>query len=342
MLTVLSTALIIISSLFAGVLPHSEVASTFHSVEVGYTELSPRGESGGYAVPASGSSGSVPYVLLESKKNSGNWINRNSRNMVDGDSFRLKWYNHSGVDEATCEAVGFNKDNGNRNAGTNIAEPPAGETWRYEINCDTASDFIEITNRSEPPADPSDPGGSDTPASALLEVRKIGDSTWQSGNINIQFGEEVELRWGATNAVSCGKSLGPSDFNVSGTSGTDNTVTEPTSGSASFQVACVNGVGNSSNSNTIVVSATGGTPTLEASDNIVHAGDSIRLDWNTRGNDPATCSISGENGFSLSPLPTPTGDTSSITIEAATTFTLTCAGGSVEETVNIIPVIFES
>ena len=96
--------------------------------------------------------------------------------------------------------------------------------------------------------------------------RRIGSSgTWATGNISIDPGQEVQLKWSSTNADEGCEDAADSDnsFSVSATSGTDTDITEPGNNSSiAYGVICT-GAGGTVSDSLIVTTIAPPTATLE-------------------------------------------------------------------------------
>ncbi len=87
-----------------------------------------------------------------------------------------------------------------------------------------------------------------------LDACDLGGANCVSGpgTKSIVTGNNIEIKWSSVGALACTKTAGAPDFVVSGTSGTDNTITEPTMGTSMvFTVACGNTTGTTTKSVTI-------------------------------------------------------------------------------------------
>lgn len=136
----------------------------------------------------------------------------------------------------------------------------------------------------------------------VFEVLDPATNTWLATPLilNINTGEDIELRWSATNAQTCSGSVGgaANGFTTGGAvSGVDNDVVEPgTNQTGTFTVICNGLSGNVSK--TLTVQTIDSEVELNARPVIINRGASVTLDWNVNSNDPTACSISGSNGYS--------------------------------------------
>ena len=98
--------------------------------------------------------------------------------------------------------------------------------------------------------------------------------------------------------------------------------------------------GCTSASDTDETNSLAGPPSLTASNRIVVEGSTVTLIWNTTGNDPALCTLTGGT-LNMSPLSLSTGSVSTV-VNAYTMYTLTCPAGTDTVTVEIVPIGFET
>ena len=118
------------------------------------------------------------------------------------------------------------------------------------------------------------------PPTVTLSSSKTGGSPYTNqSTLAIGSGDTVALSWSSTNATSCSGSASPSDssFAPSGTSGTDTTVTEPTSGnSRTYTVTCTGPGGSASDS--VIVSYAAASCTVNGNS---YASGSTNTFYNT-------------------------------------------------------------
>ncbi len=114
---------------------------------------------------------------------------------------------------------------------------------------------------------------------AALYVRNVTtNGSWTSGNPTIAPGDEIAFQWSTANAASCSGT----NVTLSGTSGTQTTVTEPTAGtSRTYTLSCTGSkYGSVSRSITVTTSATP-TCSISLSPNPLYQGESSTLTWSS-------------------------------------------------------------
>lgn len=181
-----------------------------------------------------------------------------------------------------------------------------------------------------------------------LDIRKLNTGSW-ANSVSIVAGEEVELQWSASNATRC---VGDSYFSTgSATSGNQQTVSEPASGSRTYTVTCYNGPSGSdpSSSDSVTVDVTGaipsGPPEISAAPTTVDMGGKTSIMWTLNGH--TGCSVNGANGDTVGGNPKTTDRTSSALnsaeIYGQTKYTILCSddGSSDQVTINVRPVFEE-
>ena len=284
----------------------------------------------------------APTATLEQRiGNSGTWSGSNVTINV-GQQVHLKW-SSTNADSCTGSGTGFSTySTGGSLSGTDysITEPTAGTSTTYTVTCTqgtaTTSDSITVTNASTPTL------------TATLEQRIGNSGTWSTSNVTINVGQQVHLKWSSTNASSCTGSGGVGGFSTgasSTTSGTDDTITEPTAGtSTTYTVTCTGVDSNITDSITVTTNTNGigviQTATLEqrignsgtwsGSGTTINAGDEIQLQWSSTNASSCTGS-GGVGGFSTGASSTTSGIDTSITEPSAgnsTTYTVTCTQGT--------------
>lgn len=167
----------------------------------------------------------------------------------------LRW--SSWDDPATCTASANNGGDtqfstGGLSDGTDltITEPNPGSSRTYTVSCVsnrgvTANDSITVKRKPN------------IPVTTLHVKNRTAGTPTTTADISIITGEQISLRWGATNSpTSCTASANTADAAFSTglkTSGTDLTITEPTGGaSRTYSVECINVSGRHTDS--VVVS----------------------------------------------------------------------------------------
>ena len=124
-----------------------------------------------------------------------------------------------------------------------------------------------------------------------LEGRIGSDGVWTTDDFTIESDDEVELRWSSTGSSGC-HNFGTGGFNVSGTSGTDTDVIEPSVGnSITYNAICSDHTfpPNHLSDNLTVTTAALPTVTLEqrigasgswsTSDVTINPGAEVHLQW---------------------------------------------------------------
>lgn len=248
---------------------HIDIDNTnFNSVEVGLAELSPRGEVGGYAVPASGSSDPVyepPVAILEFKVNSESIWRSGDYTINEGDSLVFRWDSRF---SQLCNAVGqsgnFGFETGGDIEGTDssIIEPAPGTSVDYWLSCKGIGDYEDTTD-----GDHSIITTATTvvPPTVNLYHRVNGVAPWSGGSPTIEEGDAISLYWMSTNADTCtATGSGASDGGFSTqtqTLGTDTTITEPTAGNSQlFRVRCDGPGGAAADTLTVTTNASSEPP----------------------------------------------------------------------------------
>ena len=264
----------------------------------------------------------------------------------------LRW---SAADATSCSGSGGGFSTGNHTSGTDwfIDEPALNNTITYTITCigpgGMAMDSISVTNRPNAPA---------TAPAVTLEVNhyKIaggGWGTWGSDDVILNTGDHVGFRWQGTNVTRCsGSGTGSgNDFNVSGVSGNDYDVIEPTKGnSVTYTVTCIGSggiavasivVNNPISAPTIVLKGTvykGGQyiQNWDTYDVInIESGQEVAFNWATT--DATSCLGAGSNDFDVYTVAGTDWYVTEPTAGNSTTYTVTCrgAGGLTKSSITV-------
>lgn len=350
---------VLIATMFAFTLAVFAVASTFfasgtiRSVEFGLAEVSPRGEAGGYAVPASGESTGAFQVTYGCSGGPGSPAGTQSGLII---SFTYSSFqppsNTSLVINGSYYGplTGEITQNGTMHTITRYFWYPM---WNFPP---TGSYTVLFTGQFgtggyDNPIRPFSYTASVTPncgytgsgASVDLKVRNNTAGTgWVDGPININTTDDLDLSWTSRNVVSCSGN----NFTVPGNavSGTQTSVVNPASGASRTYTILCGSDGSGTVSDSVVVNATGpgtgGPPTLTGTPAYVIKGDTATLTWSLNGNTPASCQLTGP-GVNLSSLPNATGP-QNVTINGESTYTLTCPGGIDTATIRVLPVLQET
>lgn len=340
-LIVSALMLVLITSVSVAMSP----GGSMRSVEFGLAELSPRGLEGGYAVPASGESTS-PLTASYVCNAGGSTITLtvaftySSSRQPPSAPIMINGKNYGAITYGTYTTV----NNGSTKTTSRTFQFPASGTYTVQMSGylvgGTKDDPVQSFSYTAV-AGPVNCSSTSGP-SVDLEVRNnTAGTSWVDGPININPTDDLDLRWESSNVTSCSGS----NFTVpnSAVSGTQTSVTNPTTGtSRTYTILCTGRDGSANDS--VVVNATGsgvgGPPTLDSNPVYVIRGDDADLEWNTNGNNPASCTLTGP-GVSISPLSAVTG-TYTVTVYGESMYTLTCPGGIDTATVRVLPVLQET
>ena len=184
------------------------------------------------------------------------------------------------------------------------------------------------------------------PPTVTLEVARDNETgsygAFSRGDIvDLLPNEHIQLQWSSTNADSCTKTF------TSGTtvSGDESTVTEPDFGDTSvYQVSC-SGAGGGPVSDSISVYKPYTGPDITADDQSIRVGETLTLDWDVNGNDPASCTItetteSGLDDTYATALSASSGS-ETLTVNENNTYTISCPGGNASVNVYALPAVYE-
>ena len=168
------------------------------------------------------------------------------------------------------------------------------------------------------------------PPAVTFEVLNPDTGLWEPpATLTISTGEDVQFRWSSNNTFEClssvsGHSSAGGWSTGNATAGTDSTIDEPSPGtSAEFTINC-RGYGGTA-AEAIAIQTGASMVDLEAFPVILDEGGSVTLTWDTMGNDPTVCTISGPNSFIRVLLAgEETGSETGITIDGESDFTLAC------------------
>ena len=145
----------------------------------------------------------------------------------------MQWTSTNAVScTATEGPADFSTGGSTGSADSSVTEPAPGTSQNFTVECAnaggvTSSDTIVITKSSLPPP------------TATLQVRLVGDVTWSTADQIIDYGQQIELQWTSTNAVSC-TAIAGAGFSTGGSTGSiDSDITEPGSNSSdTYTVEC--------------------------------------------------------------------------------------------------------
>lgn len=152
-----------------------------------------------------------------------------------------------------------------------------------------------------------------------------------TGNISaspttVMYNSPTTLSWSASNVQSCTVGVQALSNSDSWTGTTNPGVTtSPLTANTTYVLTCDNTI---LDTEAITVLA---LPTLVAAPSYVRSGADVTLFYNTQGQ---SCTLNGQSVNGNSSM--------SITVNARTTYTISCPGGSVSTTVEIVPSFFET
>lgn len=314
------------------------------SVEFNLAETSPRGVMGGYAVPASGES-SGPVQLSYVCDAGGSTITLtiaytyssipplpSITSVVINDVF----YQALGSGDSTTQDSGTT-----RTLSRNFTFPASG-TYTVQLTGTRSTGtrgggFVPLSYSGS--VGPIDCQEEDNEPSVDLEVRNNTANTgWVGSSITIDPTDDLDLQWYSDNVTECTNNF---DISNHDTDGFQPTVTNPSSGSyRDYSISCTGPYGPATDLVRVTATGAGGPPILTGVPVYVIRGDQADLEWNTNGNNPASCSLTGPN-VSVSPLSATTGSYT-VTVYGESTYTLQCPGGIDTATLRVLPVIQET
>lgn len=312
-------------------------STPFVSVELGLAEMSPRGERGGLAMPASG--GSNPSTFNYSCADT-------------GESVTMTWsgssdiYGHSG---AVTYGLRLDDQTNSWNGACNGGELPNDYCVDGLSGLSQTVDIIQ--------GDPYHAwvracsggtcgSGSNTsftcyatlPPTADLEVQNTTTgSDWTGNNITIDVGEEIALQWTSDYAISCSGD----NFSTGGDTDSSQTdVTEPVLfDTVQYTLSCTGGGGTAFD--WLEVYADGDPPTITGNPKVITSGSQSTISWNTNDALPEMCSVTGP-GINESPLVSATGS-DVVTVNRESTYTIDCGiSGHAEVIIQVLPTIQET
>ena len=170
---------------------------------------------------------------------------------------------------------------------------------------------------------------------ASIGVRTAGsaDPLTTVSPYSLTPGEEIEIEWDSTDADECLSTNGPGFSTGSATDGTDNTVTEPTVGTAETYTVVCSGTGGNSPAASIIVEHIASNISVWAEPVLTEQNTAVMLFWDVTGHDPSACDMTGPNGFNFT-LSTTTGSQMSDPIEGESDYTLTCGPNGINPQVS--------
>lgn len=216
----------------------------FASVEVGVAELSPNGEMGGYAIPASGGSAATCAVSV-------------SEDPIVGTATLT--ITHNGDRITQVEEVGAASSFlANVTSQTvPVGAPDAADQITYNITIE--DDWYEGSHTGSGGKSSSHSGTDQKFCSVTVDVNlgpiitfeqrtRPDGGAWSgyatgdlTGGSAVDLGTDVELRWTVTNADSC-TALGGNGFVASGMTGSDMVIVPAPGASDTFTIQCNNSV----------------------------------------------------------------------------------------------------
>lgn len=314
----------------------------FQSVEFDLAELSPNGEMGGYAVPASGESPAPLQVSYVCKSD--------GSNITLTVAFTYSSYgNHSltlyinGTNYGPLGSGATSVTSGSLTTYTRTFDFPASGSYTVRVSGYTGTGSKDDPVRSysySATAGPIDCEDGANEPSVDLEVNNdaVGPE-WFDGPINIGPTDDLDLRWQSDNVTSCSGNNFTVPRNV--VNGTQVYITNPPVGtSRTYTIICTGPNGSANDSVVVNAFGAGGPPSLTGIPVYVIRGDDADLEWNTNGNNPDSCTLSGPN-VNLTSLSGTTGSYN-VTINGESTYTLQCPGGSDTTTIKVLPELQET
>jgi hypothetical protein len=189
-------------------------------------------------------------------------------------------------------------------------------------------------------------GSCNAPVVTTFKVCTDGTSncTDAPGTHSVAVSTPLTLTWGS-NSDSCSAVTG-TGFSTNGLpNGSDGITSAATPNtSTTYTVACSYGGGTPVQRSLTILTASA-APTLTSNKSTVAVGGTITLSWDTNNGNEGLCTLTG-GGLTSATLTNGTGDaetgSASVTITGRTTFTLTCNGQVDLQTVEVIPVGWES
>lgn len=315
-----------VSALFGGLLGWS--APEPISPELNLAELSPSGEPGGYAVPASGASGGAStctasltptQVANPSSSATFSWDNTSPWELLGIRIYRCdtgtscsstpggtgwtklyervgttSWYRPGGNDSGD---TAYRLSGGPTDPGSISVMPSVTSgQQRFVASMDLfdtstyGTGSVENSQRSHSAQCSAELtiAAPGSPPTVTLEVRELPSGTFSIQDLTIDPADNVELKWTSVNATNCVGS-GFSTGPNSPPNGTQSTVTEPPPGSSrTYSVNCQGPGGSAWDS--LKVTTTQGTrpPDISSEPPIVRPGDPTTITWDTDPTSPTS------------------------------------------------------
>ncbi|MBX2866787.1 hypothetical protein KTR10_02450 [Candidatus Kaiserbacteria bacterium] len=279
------------------------------------------------------------------------WFEARPTSVIGGSPVVVTWGSTHAYD---CR--GWNFATGGSKNGSETVYPNANTT--YGVTCweganksgrkVTASQYVAVTSPpsipepdspppslepdSTPEPDPEPPAA---PTASLQVRNNTQGGSWTGANITILPGDQIALRWDSTNATSCNGS----NFSTGGSDdGQTSSISEPSAGNNRvYAVSCSGSGGSDSDSLRVYTQAV--DPTISVDSTRVREGEYVELTYNLQGNAPAGCTLRGPG---IEATPSNQSGSVQVRIYGDSVFTLTCAGGLDEVSIELIPVLFGS
>lgn len=333
----------------------------FSSVEVGIAEMSPNGESGGYAVPASGGSNPTCSIWLDSSTGTTRvWYSVSSPNSL---SIINSTLTETG---ATTQALGISTGS-QTNAGgyaVPVGAPDGAGQYTYTVDvddlyydCHFGPKGIECHSHTLSSSCSTVLTGAGSPSASVdvTATLEVCDDISTCANLSTSEGaapasldvdvesQNLTLRWVSADADAC--SL---DFtaNTSPNNSTGVSVTGPAIGSPA-QPYTLNSCSDTASGDTTgsvtlnvtnvgpPVTSCGASYDISAQPKIIQKGDTSTLSWinSTTG---AICEVTGDgNTYTAGPNSCSDTATRDVTPNTTTTYTLDCKDGTTPKTVTV-------
>ena len=192
----------------------------------------------------------TPPTATLKKSINGSPYNIGDAAINNGDQVSLEWESTYATDGCIGTGSGFYTLGAESGEDTTITEPDPGYSTTYTVECTgpggTASSSLTITTNAV----------AISPPTVTLEASTDNGNTYTDQDIDISSSDTVQLKWRSTSTVSCSGSGG--DFSTGGsTSGTDDTITEPTTGnSVTYYISCTGTDGSSALDNLTIATLT--------------------------------------------------------------------------------------
>ena len=268
---------------------------------------------------------SAPSATLERQVGNNAWSENNALINV-GDEVKIRW---SSTDATSCTGSGFQTSGITDGTDATITEPALGNSNTYIVTCtgdgSQVADSLTVTTGT----------GSLTYPTVTLE-RQTAGGLWQTDNVIIDAGEDVNLRWISANATICTGD----GFDTASTTSGSKAIVEPGAGtSTAYIVSCTSSEGTVSDSLTITAR---GLPFVTANPPVIRpvnqGGGISTISWDTKGS--LACVLSG-SGLPSNLGSHTVGSKIITNIEITITATVSCPSGSRSSIIHATPGYFE-